>query len=105
MSSNIYVGPSSCYATREGIYVPRELPWREKAERIVQLIIRDLQRGWSYDHDCNVMPFTVEHAKDRLRYLAALTKKHDPASYEHIRALVRDVLHRFGAKRAVAIAV
>jgi len=103
--ANIYIGPSSCYAKREGIYVPRELPWREKAERIIQLIIRDLQRGWSYVHECNLMHFTVEHAKDRLRYLVALTKKHDPASYGYIKALVQDVLHSFGAKRAVAIAV
>jgi len=101
--SNIYVGANSCYARREGIYVPAALPWREKAVRIIQLIIRDLQRGWSYDHDCNPMPFTVEHARDRLRYLVALTKRHDPASYEHIRSLVRSVLQRFGGKRAVIV--
>jgi len=103
--ANIYVGPHSCYAIREGVYVPRELPWREKAERIIQLIIRDLQRGWSYDHNCNLIPFAMRHARGRLRYLVTLTWKHDPASYEYVKALVRGVLRRLEAERAVATAV
>lgn len=73
---NIYQGPSSCYATYEGIYVGGRGVDLYTAMGISYLILRDLNRGWTYDKQCRIIPMTPELAMRRLNYLYALSLKH-----------------------------
>jgi hypothetical protein len=90
---NIYEGPSSCYARNEGIYVPDGGVNLQTATGIAYLIMRDFQRGWTYDHDCSKIPMTFGLAVQRLRYLIPLATKHyGEAEAEKVRELVDYIL-------------
>ncbi len=73
---NIYEGPNSCYAINEGIYVPGRGVNLETGVSILYLLLRDLQRGWTYDHSCRRIPMTWDLFVRRARYLYALCRKH-----------------------------
>lgn len=63
---NIYKGTNSCYYRREGVLVNYD--WQ-----IPDMIMRDLRRGYTYDHDCNVIEMTNDLAKARLAFLIRIT--------------------------------
>jgi len=71
---NKYIGPESCYAVREDVYVPRVDSGLNESTffSVMALILRDLRRGWSYDDYCNVMPFTKGYALQRVVWGGAL---------------------------------
>jgi len=73
---NIYLGRNSCYCRYEGICIEGHGVNYKTGRAIAELIIRDMMRGWSYDHSCNKIKFTPEHAIARLRYLYALCCAH-----------------------------
>jgi hypothetical protein len=73
---NKYIGPRSCYAVHEGVYVPGKGLTEETFLSVLALILRDLKRGWSYDDHCNVMPFTKGYALQRTIWAGALSFTH-----------------------------
>ena len=81
---NKYVGPSSCYAIKEGAYVPRLEGYVGKGGvnlatyfSILALILRDYLRGWTYDSECNEEKMDRELMYDRWRYEIALCYRHE----------------------------
>jgi len=82
MRRNIYEGPSSCYAIKEGIYVVGRKVNLATAVAIAKLILRDFRRGWTYDHQCRRIPMTPTLFRKRLFYLIALAKKHGAPKHE-----------------------
>jgi len=103
MRANIYQGPDSCYAKHEGVYIPGSGVSARTADKFIHFILRDLARGWTYDHSCRRVRMTPTLAKKRLLYLIALAKKHSPRDVPIVRARVREALARLaGAKRRVA---
>ena len=91
---NIYEGPKSCYALKEGIYVPGKGVNAETAIGILYLILRDLKRGWTYNHSCQRIPMTPTLFVRRATYLIALCHKHtrDPVECRYVDKLVHYVL-------------
>jgi len=63
---NIYKGRNSCYYRKEGILVTHD--WQ-----IPEMIMRDLRRGYTYDHECNVIMMNEDLAKARLAFLVRIT--------------------------------
>ena len=63
---NIYKGRNSCYYRREGILITHD--WQ-----IPEMIMRDLRRGYTYDHECNVIMMNEDLAKARLAFLVRIT--------------------------------
>ena len=96
MRRNIYEGPHSCYAVKEGVWVPGVGVNAATAVGIAALILRDLRRGWTYSHACREIPMTHNLFVRRLNYLIALARKHyGPRIVSFIRELVDYVLiHR-----------
>ena len=64
---NIYKGRRSCYYRREGILVTHD--WQ-----IPDMIMRDLRRGYTYDHECNAIKMDDDLAKARLAFLVRITR-------------------------------
>lgn len=73
---NIYEGPNSCYAIKEGVYVPGVGINEKTAAGIAALLLRDLKRGYTYDHSCRKIRMTYRLFVRRLNYLIALARKH-----------------------------
>lgn len=93
MRRNIYEGPHSCYAVREGVWVPGVGVNVASAVGIAALILRDYKRGWTYSHACTEIPMTHNLFVRRLNYLIALARKHyGPRIVHFIRDLVDFVL-------------
>jgi hypothetical protein len=87
---NVYQGPDSCYARREGLYAPGRGVNAFTVRYLVGYIIRDLKRGWTYERGtCRRVRMTPRLAVKRLRYLIALARKHAPA---HLPAVRREAL-------------
>jgi len=63
---NVYKGRRSCYYRREGILVTHD--WQ-----IPDMVMRDLRRGYTYDHECNVTKMDDDLAKARLAFLVRIT--------------------------------
>jgi hypothetical protein len=71
---NIYMGRVSCYSVKEGMYVmsgPMDLG-RVAAHLFLHL--RDLRRGWSYDHDCNRIDMDRDLFEARSKYLVKICR-------------------------------
>jgi hypothetical protein len=89
---NIYMGPRSCYARHEGIYVEGSGVGVDEAAGIAMLILRDLRRGWGYDKGCRRITIDPVRAIQRLRYLIPLATKHrGSAEAERVKQLVEHV--------------
>lgn len=89
---NIYEGTSSCYALNEGIYVEGRGINYPTALGISYLILRDLERGWTYDHGCVRIPMNTVLARKRLNYLYPLALKHYGVSEaEKVNKLLIDI--------------
>ncbi|MCI4407521.1 MAG: hypothetical protein JHC26_00380 [Thermofilum sp.] len=73
---NIYQGQRSAYALAERVYVPGEGVNLETATSIATLLLRDLSRGWTYDHEGRKIPMTERLFMRRLFYLYPLALKH-----------------------------
>jgi hypothetical protein len=84
---NIYQGGRSAYARFEGAYAPGSGVSLATAVPIAALILRDLRRGWTYDHGGSRVPMTPELARRRLWYLYPLCIKHTGSGCEHVMRL------------------
>jgi len=87
---NIYKGRNSCYYRREGILVTHD--WE-----IPDMTMRDLRRGYTYDHECNVIKMDEDLAKARLAFLVRITKN------ELAREKARKYLHELKEEGRVFI--
>lgn len=76
MRRNIYEGPRSCYAIREGVYAYGKGVNLRTGVSILYLILRDLERGWTYDHNCRPIRMDYRLFVRRARYLYPLCLKH-----------------------------
>jgi hypothetical protein len=79
---NIYKGRRSCYYRRESILVTHD--WQ-----IPDMIMRDLRRGYTYDHECNVIKMDDDLAKARLAFLEKITA--DELAREKARRYLRQL--------------
>ena len=78
---NVYQGPKSCYARREGIYVKKArrpgIDTLAEAAAIARLILRDLRRGHTYENGtCRKIRMTRRLAVRRLNFLKLLARRH-----------------------------
>jgi hypothetical protein len=91
---NIYEGPKSCYALREGIYVPGRGVNLKTGISILYMILRDYRRGKTYNHSCEVIPMTERLFVRRANYLIPLCKKHgtDPLECRALKKIVKYVI-------------
>jgi hypothetical protein len=89
--ANIYQGRQSCYARKEGVYITGSKVTPQNMKTFVRFILRDLKRGWTYDHSCRKIKMTKSLAIKRLVYLKALCTKHTGREEACDRAYERDV--------------
>jgi len=89
---NIYMGRGSCYSIMEGMYVmsgPMDLG-RVAAHLFLHL--RDLRRGWSYDHDCNRIDMDKDLFEARSKYLVKICRDQGADDCDAAESLVREVI-------------
>ena len=75
--ANIYQGPRSCYARHEGMYAPGRGINLVSAPAILWMLLRDLRRGYTYNHSCKKIRMTERLFERRARYLIPLCRKHN----------------------------
>ena len=92
--ADIYQGPDSCYAKREGVYVRGRGVNAGNVNQYIRLILRDLRRGWTYNHSCRRIRMTPRLAARRLKFLVTLAEKHSPSDVEYVERRVRRALER-----------
>ncbi len=89
---NIYMGKNSCYATKEGMYVaPGPMDLAHAAAHLY-LHLRDLRRGWTYDHDCKRVSMDYELFKARSRYLVKICRDQGNDDCDDVERLVEEVI-------------
>ena len=84
----IYSGPRSCYARNESIYVAPGPMDPARAAAHIYLHLRDLERGWTYDHSCKRIRMTPDLFEARTKYLLKLCKD----QCDKVAELVEEVL-------------
>ena len=89
--ANIYQGRDSCYAKKEGVHITGSKVTPSNMKTFARLILRDLKRGWTYNHGCRRIKMTKKLAIKRLTYLKALCIKHTGKEEACDRAYERDV--------------
>ena len=73
----VYQGYNSCYAVKEGVWIPDKGVSPRTLPSFIALILRDLKRGYTYqDGTCRKIRMNEKLALKRLNYLIALSKKH-----------------------------
>jgi acetoacetate decarboxylase len=63
-----------------------------KAAAHLILHLRDLERGWTYDHDCKRIRMTIDLFEARSKYLVKICEKQGGSDCERIEELVEYVL-------------
>lgn len=92
---SIYSGPRSCYAILEGMYVEGGVMDLAKAAAHLSLHMRDLERGYTYDHQCRKIPMTPELFEARSKFLVKLCREQGGRDCGEIERLVEHVLRHF----------
>ena len=92
METSIYSGPHSCYARYEGMYVAGGAMDLRKAAAHIYLHLRDLSRGWTYDHTCRKIRMTHGLFTRRTLYLAELCRKMGGNDCQLVEALANFVV-------------
>ena len=92
---SIYSGAQSCYAVTEGMYVEGGRMDLAKAAAHLYLHIRDLERGFTYDHECRRVKMTPELFEARSKFLVKICRKQEGSDCKEIEKLVDYVLKRF----------
>ena len=95
MGRPIYQGRNSCYAIKEGVYVPdiREegIDTVTEAVAIAYLILRDYRMGYTYDHNkCRKIPMDLKLFNKRMFYLKPLAIRHkaSPSALRRIQVII-----------------
>lgn len=93
---NIYMGRDSCYARREGMYISSGPINFEKAVTHLYLHLRDLKRGYTYDHECKKVAMDYKLFEARSKYLIKLCREHikDEDECEKVEEIVNYVLRK-----------
>ncbi|ACB40350.1 hypothetical protein [Pyrobaculum neutrophilum] len=91
----IYSGLRSCYAVNEGMYVEGGRIDVGKAAAHLYLHMRDLERGYTYDHRCRRVEMTPELFEARSRYLVKLCREQGGLDCGEVEKLVNHVLKNF----------
>ncbi len=89
--ANIYQGRQSCYARKEGVHVAGSKVTPRNMKTFARFIMRDYERGWTYDHSCRKIKMTKKLAIRRMVYLKALCIKHTGEEEACDKAYERDV--------------
>lgn len=92
---SIYSGASSCYAIMEGMYVTGGRMDLAKAAAHIYLHMRDLERGYTYDHECRRVKMTPELFEARSKFLVKLCREQGGADCNRIEQLVAHVLRKY----------
>ncbi|RFA94261.1 hypothetical protein [Pyrobaculum aerophilum] len=92
---SIYSGVQSCYALAEGVYVEGGRMDLAKAAAHLYLHMRDLERGYTYDHECKRIKMTPELFEARSKFLVKLCREQGGSDCDEIERLVDYVLKRF----------
>ena len=99
----IYTGPNSVYARRHGVYCPGPGVNVKTARCILNMIDRELRRGWTYDQRGRRIKMTPKLAARRAVYMIALARKHHGREEaRRVEELVREWLRRRGLTREAA---
>jgi len=105
-SASIYSGIRSCYARMDGMYVETGPMDAAKAAAHLYLHLRDLERGFTYDHECRRVPMTWQLFEARSRYLVEICRKQGGRECGEIEELVEEaLLHRALPKWAEELAL
>ncbi|GAB6947531.1 hypothetical protein JCM16161A_16610 [Vulcanisaeta sp. JCM 16161] len=90
--ANIYMGRNSCYAINEGIYVaPGPMDLGRIAAHLL-LHLRDLRRGWTYDHDCNRVAMDRDLFETRSKYLVKICRDQGLGNCDDAEVLINEVI-------------
>ena len=108
---SIYLGRSSAYAVREGVYVKdvrkEGIDVFSEAAGIAYLVLRDYRRGYTYDHYGKKIKMSRELFMRRLRFIIPLARKHGAtkSTLKRIYALVKFVAKRNKLPKSVKASV
>ncbi len=93
---NIYMGRDSCYARHEGMYVASGPMDLGRAAAHLLLHLRDLERGYTYDHECRKIRMDERLFEARSRYLVKICYEQvkDREVCEKVQELVEYVITR-----------
>ncbi|MGC9152697.1 MAG: hypothetical protein ACP5GY_03060 [Vulcanisaeta sp.] len=89
---NIYMGRNSCYAVNEGMYVTSGPMDLGRVAAHLFLHLRDLRRGWTYDHECNRIAMDRGLFEARSKYLARICRDQGLDDCDDAEVLIRDVI-------------
>lgn len=92
---SIYSGVRSCYAQYEGMYVESGVMDLAKAAAHLYFHILDLERGYTYDHNCRRVKMTPELFEARSKFLVKLCVDQAGEDCGEIERLVDYVLKNF----------
>ena len=92
---SIYSGVQSCYAIMEEMYVEGGRMDLAKAAAHLHLHMRDLERGFTYDHGCRRVKMTPELFEARSKFLVKLCREQGGSDCDEVERLVDYVLKRF----------
>ena len=92
---SIYSGVQSCYAVMEGVYVEGGRMDLAKAAAHLYLHMRDLERGFTYEHQCRRIKMTPELFEARSKFLVKLCREQGGVDCDEVERLVEYVLKRF----------
>jgi hypothetical protein len=91
----IYLGNNSIKAQKEGFYIPnlngKGINTKDEAILIINQIISDYQRGFTYDHKGRLIKMTKNLAIKRLKFIPFIMKK-SKASQKDIKE-VQDIIN------------
>jgi hypothetical protein len=92
---SIYSGVQSCYAVAEGMYVEGGKMDLAKAAAHLYLHMRDLERGYTYDHECRRIKMTPELFEARSKFLVKLCREQAGTDCDEVERLVNHVLKKY----------
>lgn len=92
---SIYSGAQSCYAMTEGMYVEGGRMDLAKAAAHLYLHMRDLERGYTYDHGCRRIKMTPELFEARSKFLVKLCREQMGPDCDEIERLVNHILKKY----------
>ena len=92
--ANIYVGNGSCYNVHRGYFVKQGRVIYEVIG-ILYLLLRDLRRGKTYNHECREIKMTSSLFRKRVRYIYTIYSRKLPRKYrDQLKRLLAYVLKK-----------
>ena len=102
----IYLGRNAVFCVKEDKCIPSigkaGVDTLEEARAIIRSILRDLKKGYTYDHYGNVREMDYKLAIRRLNFLLLLAKKHGMPHNEYLE-LIKEVERAKSKVRELAV--